>query len=92
MDSVIQYVGGFEFARLRIGVGSPRRSLDEADRPSHPASNSGSKYRVPDVADYVLEDFSKEERQKLDEVMIKCQEALSSYIAEGIEATMNRFN
>ncbi len=102
VDSVIQYIGGFEFARLRIGVGSPRRASSEAGsprrasseagRPSHPILDSGSKVKVPDVADYVLEDFSKEERQKLDEVILKCQEALSSYIAEGIEATMNRFN
>ncbi len=92
VDSVIQYIGGFEFARLRVGVGSPRRASGEAGHPSRIATDDKSATQPPDVSQYVLEDFSKGERQKLDEVILKCQEALSSYIAEGIEATMNRFN
>lgn len=82
VDSVVQYMGGFDFAKLKVGIG----------RPSYPTPNSGSKVKVPNVADYVLEDFSKEERKKLDEVIIKCREAVNSYIADGIEATMNRYN
>lgn len=90
VDSVIQYIGGFEFARLRIGIGSPRRASGEAGSPSRVALNG--KPSIETLDQYVLEDFSTEERKKLDEVMITCQEALGSYIADGIEATMNRFN
>lgn len=41
---------------------------------------------------YVLEDFSQEERAKLDKVIGRATAAVKSYIDEGIEATMNRFN
>lgn len=82
VDSVIKYIGGFEFARLRVGIGHPSRK----------AAEDKSTVKVLYVSQYVLEDFSKEERQKLDEVIIKCQEALSAFAADGIEATMNRFN
>ena len=75
VDSIIGSLGGFEFARLRVGIGKPD------------ASNKSI-----DVSRFVLEDFSKEEEAKLSEVISKCQEALDSFIADGISSTMNRFN
>lgn len=82
VDSVIQYVGGFDFTKLRVGIGHPSRK----------AADDKSTTQPLDVSNYVLEDFPAGERKKLDGVIIKCQEAVSSYIADGIEATMNRFN
>lgn len=41
---------------------------------------------------YVLRDFGSEEKAKLPEVIAKCQEAIMSYLDDGLEATMNRFN
>lgn len=41
---------------------------------------------------YVLQDFSQEEGKKLPEIIAKSQEAIKSYLADGIMATMNRFN
>lgn len=75
VDSVISNLGGFEFARLRVGIGRP----DVGDKSF-------------DVSRYVLEDFSKEEKGKIMEVIVKCKGALDSFIADGIEATMNKFN
>lgn len=45
-----------------------------------------------DTADYVLQDFSAEEKKSLPEIIRRAESAISSYLAEGIEATMNKFN
>ncbi len=42
--------------------------------------------------DYVLSRFSKGERPIVDEVIASAAEALEVFVAEGIEASMNRFN
>ena len=81
IESVTRGLGGPEFARLRIGIGRPSPAAPDSD--GKPSKNP---------TDYVLEDFSKEEREKLPEIIAKCQEAVLSYLDEGIEATMNRFN
>lgn len=44
------------------------------------------------VEDYVLVDFSEEEKKKLAEIITKSRDAIESYVADGIEATMNKFN
>ncbi len=41
---------------------------------------------------YVLEGFSPEEKRDLDGLIGRCCEAISSYLDEGIHATMNKFN
>ena len=41
---------------------------------------------------YVLEDFSQKEKDRLPEMIAKCEEAIKSYLGDGLEATMNRFN
>ena len=81
VESVIKRVGSFEFARLRIGIGSPRKTLDEINQPT---GVDGEKY--------VLENFSKKEQVELPKIIKQSQQAIESYIDEGISATMNRFN
>ncbi len=76
IDSVIECFG-VEFGRLRVGVGHPRQL---------------SKDKTQDVADYVLEKFSETEQEELGKIMNNCSEAVSAYLDEGINATMNRFN
>lgn len=49
----------------------------------------------PDVvnsANHVLDDFLPEEKKTLSEVLDKSAAAVETYIADGIMATMNRFN
>lgn len=41
---------------------------------------------------YVLADFLEGEKKELVGVVAKCQEAVRSYLDEGVVATMNRFN
>lgn len=82
IDSIIEGLGGVEFARLRVGIGHP----------SHADSGHGPSSQTLDVSQYVLEDFSAEEKSELPKIIKKCEEAISSYLVSGIEATMNRFN
>ncbi len=45
-----------------------------------------------DMADYVLDKFSRSERKALDDIMETLCEAVESWFDEGIEAAMRRFN
>ena len=45
-----------------------------------------------DLADYVLERFSKAERGPLSSAVDVACEAIETFVAEGIDAAMNRFN
>ena len=44
------------------------------------------------LADYVLDQFSKEERSALNELLDPMSEAVECWVLEGIEPAMNRFN
>ena len=79
IDSVIESLGGVDFDRLRVGIG----------RPSLPLGEKASKQKN---TDYVLKGFAKDEAAKFPKVLLHCQEALNSYLDDGIGATMNRFN
>lgn len=45
-----------------------------------------------DPSSYVLKDFLEEEKKALPEIVVKCEEAIKSYLDDGLEATMNKFN
>ena len=45
-----------------------------------------------DTADFVLEQFSSEERPVIDQLLDPMSEATECWLTEGIEAAMNRFN
>ncbi len=45
-----------------------------------------------EAADYVLRDFSREETALLSEILDRAAEAALTFVAEGLEAAMNRFN
>jgi PTH1 family peptidyl-tRNA hydrolase len=47
---------------------------------------------VKDHADYVLADFSKSEKKKVDEVAAKAAAAVLFFSRNGLEKTMSRFN
>ena len=45
-----------------------------------------------DLADYVLDRFTSEERARLDELLDTLCQAVECWLEEGIERAMNRFN
>jgi PTH1 family peptidyl-tRNA hydrolase len=53
----------------------------------------GERYsRERELADYVLDRFSKSERTAIDAALDRAAEAVRTWAAEGIAAAMNRFN
>ena len=88
VESLIEGLGGFDFARLRIGIGHPSRNAPADDK-----SLVGKTDGEPSSAEkYVLEDFNEGEQSELSLVIEKAISAVESYIDIGIEATMNKFN
>lgn len=77
IESVISGLGGVDFGRLRVGIGRPE-----------PEKNG----KTMQIADFVLEDFDENQKKELGVVIAKCKDALYSYLSDGIEATMNKFN
>lgn len=77
IESVIESLGSVDFGRLRVGIGRPEL-LENG--------------KTMQVADFVLEDFDQSQQKDLIVVIAKCKEALDSYLADGIGATMNKFN
>lgn len=47
---------------------------------------------LPDLADFVLEEFSREEWALIEPLLDPMAEAVECWLAEGIEPAMNRFN
>ena len=52
-------------------------------------------YNLPqdmEVIDYVLGDFSSEERDEIEKVELVAVDALKTILSDGMEIAMNRFN
>jgi peptidyl-tRNA hydrolase, PTH1 family len=47
---------------------------------------------LDDLADFVLDEFSPEERGTINELLDPMSEAVEAWVQEGIEVAMNRFN
>ena len=45
-----------------------------------------------DLADHVLSTFGRDERDVIDRAVVRAADAVETFVAEGIAATMNRFN
>lgn len=71
VESVIDGVGGVDFARIRVGVGRPTRG---------------------DAADWVLEAFSRTEREQVGDLVAMAADAAEAVVMDGVTAAMNRFN
>lgn len=82
IESTIESLATMDFARLRIGIG-----------PIEPIGESGPPIsKEQKVIEHVLSDFSGGEKEKLEEVIKKAVGAVQSYVDDGVEATMNRYN
>jgi len=77
IESIINELGSQDFIRVRIGIGRP----NDADEASE-----------ADVIDYVLNDFSPDEKKIITEVIPMVSEAILCLLNEGLTATMNRYN
>lgn len=76
IKSITNELGSPDFNRLRIGIG----------RPDFSESNEA------DIIDYVLSNFTAEEKRIIERVLPVASEAILYLLTEGITATMNKYN
>jgi peptidyl-tRNA hydrolase len=62
-----------------VGIGRPETDAKNPDKESA-------------VIDYVLKDFTREEKKTIDAVIPQASEAIVSLLAEGLTKAMNRYN
>jgi peptidyl-tRNA hydrolase, PTH1 family len=75
------------------GIASIIASLGTGDFPRLRIGVRGEHYsRERDLADYVLEPFGKEERERFENSIARAVEALRIWLAAGIDAAMRRAN
>ena len=79
LDSIEAAIGGRDYVRLRIGVGTPNRSTD-------PAENTAA------LREHVLEEFAPEELPALEATVRRAADAVECWLAEGALGAMNQFN
>lgn len=72
LENISDQVRSQDYARLRIGIGSP----PDGD----------------DATDYVLRRFRNDERDAIEEAIVKAADCVPIWACEGIEACMNRYN
>jgi len=77
--SILKHLGSDGFHRLRIGI----------SRPGAPGSDAPP---AMDPADYVLQPFSAAQEAEMALVRQRAADAIEVWLAQGIEAAMNRFN
>lgn len=79
IKSIVANIGTEEFIRLRVGIGRPEEEdVGKSDR--------------GDVINHVLGDFSPDERKLIGKLLPTVSEALSTLLAEGLTAAMNKYN
>ncbi len=76
MKSIVEKLGSKEFPRLRFGIESRGLTAPEQQ----------------DTTSFVLSPFTKEEQAPLKQIIKTSAKAIESYLTEGIESTMNKFN
>ena len=82
VKSIIQHLHSETFPRLRIGIG----------RPGAPGIGGNAAPPGMDPADYVLQNFTAAEEAEMAFVRLRAADAIETWLAEGIEAAMNKFN
>ena len=69
-----------DFIRIKVGIGRP--IIDEGSQ----------RERETQIINYVLSDFTTEERQTVNQILPKVSEAMLCLLTEGLTAAMNKYN
>jgi len=77
VSSIINSLGSNNFTRLRVGIGRPQDDTEQQNK---------------EVIDYVLGNFTANERKTMDEVINNVVAAIAYIIEEGVTAAMNKYN
>jgi len=80
VDSIITWLGNQDFIRIRVGIGRP-------------VKNEGSAELGEDeIINYVLSDFTPDEKQTITQVIPRVSEAVLCLLTEGPTVAMNKYN
>jgi PTH1 family peptidyl-tRNA hydrolase len=80
VGSIITELDSQNFIRIRIGIGRPTK-------------NEGStEFSEDEIINYVLSDFTIDEKQAINQVIPMVSEAILYLLTEGPVAAMNRYN
>lgn len=77
VQSIIACLGGKDFIRIRVGIG----------RPEYPGGR-----RESEIIDFVLSDFTGEEKQTIAGTIPRVSEAILCLLTEGPTIAMNKYN
>ncbi len=80
LNSIIHETGGCNFIRIRFGIGRPEGEFSSADEKNEA------------ISDYVLTDFSSQEKKAIKPSISLVSAAISCLLDEGLEAAMAKFN
>jgi PTH1 family peptidyl-tRNA hydrolase len=80
IDSIIAHLGNQDFYRIRVGIG----------RPALPEGSATDKEAA--VIDYVLSNFTPEEKDIMAGVIPEVSQAILCLLTEGITTAMNKYN
>ena len=78
--SVAAELGSGDFSLLRVGIGRP------------PLVEGSTEIIEVDIVDYVLSDFTPDEKQAITPVIPRVSKAILCLLTEGLMAAMNRYN
>jgi PTH1 family peptidyl-tRNA hydrolase len=79
IDSIMVHIGTPDFYRVRVGIGRPAIDANVTDKESV-------------IIDYVLQDFTRNEKKIIDTVIPRVGEAIVYLLTEGLTAAMNKYN
>jgi PTH1 family peptidyl-tRNA hydrolase len=80
IESIIAHLGSGDFWRIRVGIGRPDAALGSAVD------------KEQAVIDYVLSNFTRQEKKVIDSVIPEVSRAITCLLNEGIDAAMNKYN
>ncbi len=80
IDSIISHLGSQDFYHVRVGIG----------RPTLPEGSTEDKEAA--VVDYVLSDFTPEEKGIITRAIPEVSQAILCLLSEGLTAAMNKYN
>jgi len=78
MESIISALGSEDFPRIRVGIGRPQVG--------------GLSNTEDAIVNYVLSGFTPQEEELVKPVVAEVAEAIDCFLAQGVEAAMNKFN
>jgi PTH1 family peptidyl-tRNA hydrolase len=80
IESIIADIDSKNFTRIRVGTGRPNKVED----------NNWAK--EAEIIEYVLSDFTSEEKQIIEAVIPRVGDAIYCLLTEGLMVAMNRYN